>query len=76
MRSSRISSELRVDASELAKTILQRLIQSFDEELNVVALAAKARLTERGIPLANPDRSDWELWHSVEWNQLKNQDER
>ena len=55
--------QLRQQASDLASTILTRLAKSFDVELQEVAIAAEQRLEEAGIPLSNPSRTDWELWH-------------
>jgi hypothetical protein len=52
--------ELRESAADLAKTILQRLIVSFDEDLNDRALEAEGRLMKDGIALQN--QGDWELW--------------
>ena len=58
--------ELRASAYDLSKVILERLVDSFNDELNGVALDAEKRLTDAGIPLSNPEGNDWELWHSVE----------
>ena len=56
--------ELKVDAADLAKTILGRLIKSFDVELNDRAWEAEERLVADFIPLHNGD--SWELWNSSE----------
>ncbi len=52
--------ELRKSAEDLAKTILGRLVKSFDDELNERALEAEERLTKDFIPLKNGN--DWECW--------------
>jgi hypothetical protein len=44
-------SELRVQASELAKTILSRLLKAFDSELTEAAIAAETRLDAIGVPV-------------------------
>jgi hypothetical protein len=54
----------------MAQTILGRLIKSLDAELTQFALEAEERLDNLGIPLSNPEKSDWELWHSVESNSV------
>ena len=57
---------LREQALELAQTILSRLVQSFDAELQTSAISAEQRLEQAEIPLSNPSRTDWELWHQNE----------
>ena len=58
--------EVRFHAYDLATIILARLVQVFDAEMQQAAIAAERRLVEAGIPLHNPDKSDWELWHQNE----------
>jgi hypothetical protein len=52
--------ELRETAGDLARTILERLVKSFDDELQDRAVEAESRLAEDSIPLQNGD--SWELW--------------
>ena len=56
--------ELRIDAAELSKEILTKLVESFDAELQEVAVAAEERLKASGITLCK--QGDFELWHMTE----------
>jgi hypothetical protein len=56
--------ELRESAVDLAKTILGRLVKSFDAELAKAALEAEARLETIGLPIGN--HAYWELHHNPE----------
>ena len=51
---------LQETAGDLARTILERLIKSFDEELLARTVEAEQRLIDDGIPLQTGQ--DWELW--------------
>lgn len=73
--------ELRESAADLASLILQRLIISFDEELNERAWEAEDRLTKDFIPLKNgddyglwrmPDVVNRHAWREIARNWLKN----
>jgi hypothetical protein len=73
--------ELRKTAADLAKTVLGRLVKSFDAELNAAAIEAENRLAEIGLPLKNGN--DFELhrhadilcrhsWREVSKSALRN----
>jgi hypothetical protein len=56
--------ELRDTAADLAKTILARLVKSFDEELRETAWQFEEQLAKDFIPLSNHAGDDFEAWHT------------